>query len=584
METTFNKKYKDRDPMETVSIIHSFFVYKGFNIQVERLAETECGTWGCVVILFANDQFIFSQNGKGTTKEFALASGYAELFERFSNKLGIYNNPILGKAYTDLNYKTNDYYLCKDEKFLSAEDIFEDIDTSQWLNTLFNTRAQSEQYLNIICQNGIIGVPYNNFGADDIKYWDPRIITHMMMSSGLAAGNTVEEALVQGMSEIFEHYAGAKIHQNKYDKYYSINRTILPRYLQNIITRIESKGNRIKIFDLSYNTGVPVCMALLMNKFSYNYHINFGSAPTFNLAVERTLTELYQNKFTYWAVDKMAEQKPFYGVPWYETYINGFSSFPRSDRFPEDILLKSVEIDNYNQEIFLDSSQKYSNSFLMEYYNEICKDLNTSIFYHNNSPIKEMAAIQIFCPGLDLKPHEKALYVSLTTEEKDIIFNQCIGYWSALQKIKEVNCDKEAILDIMSQLKNIEKTEKKTAFGFLLGSDWFYPYPKARGYQGENLLNIFLNDETPYEQLLLDEIANIFKRPARKNCVIANYAQADYDFNTAYELLKNLGISIFEEEYKLYKERWYMFYQVFIKEYQAHFNSSQNDIFLLGNC
>ena len=130
METTFNKKYKDRDPMETVSIIHSFFVYKGFNIQVERLAETECGTWGCVVILFANDQFIFSQNGKGATREFALASGYAELFERFCNKLGIYNNPILGKAYTDLNYEANGYYLCKGEKFLSVEHIFEDLDIS----------------------------------------------------------------------------------------------------------------------------------------------------------------------------------------------------------------------------------------------------------------------------------------------------------------------------------------------------------------------------------------------------------------------------------------------------------------------
>ena len=38
------------------------------------------------------------------------------------------------------------------------------------------------------------------------KYYDPRLLYRMSASNGLAAGNTYEEACVQGISEIFERY------------------------------------------------------------------------------------------------------------------------------------------------------------------------------------------------------------------------------------------------------------------------------------------------------------------------------------------------------------------------------------------
>ena len=41
---------------------------------------------------------------------------------------------------------------------------------------------------------------------NDKLYLNPHIINKIIGSDGLAAGNTLEEAIVQGLSEIYEHY------------------------------------------------------------------------------------------------------------------------------------------------------------------------------------------------------------------------------------------------------------------------------------------------------------------------------------------------------------------------------------------
>jgi len=115
----------------------------------------------------------------------------------------------------------------------------------------------------------------------------------------MAAGNTLEEALVQGISEIFEHYVQEQYLKNPPKELHEISINLMNTSNQNIINNIEKLGKKIKIFDLSYNYKVPVCMSVLYNTISYNYIINFSSAPTIQIAIERALTELYQNINSY---------------------------------------------------------------------------------------------------------------------------------------------------------------------------------------------------------------------------------------------------------------------------------------------
>ena len=115
-------------------------------------------------------------------------------------------------------------------------------------------------------------------------------------SDGLAAGNTIEEAAVQGMSEIYEHYVTDRIYYEKNTVYYELNLDkMLPslsNYLVEIITNIKKEGYSLSILDLSYNFNMPVLMSIVIDK-NHLMYIDLGAAPTFEIALERTLTEIY---------------------------------------------------------------------------------------------------------------------------------------------------------------------------------------------------------------------------------------------------------------------------------------------------
>ena len=78
------EKYKDRTPEETISIIKQFFNNRGFTIR-ESYRPSNINTHSFGIELYYKDYYITSSNGKGMTKEFALASGMGELYERFHN-------------------------------------------------------------------------------------------------------------------------------------------------------------------------------------------------------------------------------------------------------------------------------------------------------------------------------------------------------------------------------------------------------------------------------------------------------------------------------------------------------------------
>ena len=94
IETCLNNHYKDRQPEETIQIIKQFFLDRGFFIKEEPLIG-ESGTWSYKIALLFNNDTILMSNGKGMTQSFALASGLAELYERFCTKLNIFQNTFL---------------------------------------------------------------------------------------------------------------------------------------------------------------------------------------------------------------------------------------------------------------------------------------------------------------------------------------------------------------------------------------------------------------------------------------------------------------------------------------------------------
>ena len=201
-----NNKYKDLEPKKTIENIKNFFKSKNLEIIHYVFQSQESSTWSCYVKLLSYNQVILQTCGKGQTEEFALASGYGEMYERFCNYLNIIFNPISYNLMIENSYKKNHYYLDKNEKLLSFQDLKNNKNLFENLKKIFGNEDNLEIFTKLISGEKIIGVPYKNcFNFSQIEYYDPRLLVKLNSSSGMAAGNTIEEALVQGISEIFEH-------------------------------------------------------------------------------------------------------------------------------------------------------------------------------------------------------------------------------------------------------------------------------------------------------------------------------------------------------------------------------------------
>ena len=89
-------------PEETVEIIKKFFTKKGFKVTITDFNQSEIGTWYCRISIYLHGNLVLGANGKGTSKEYALASGFAELYERFSNRFNYVMSPLFFRDYIQL--------------------------------------------------------------------------------------------------------------------------------------------------------------------------------------------------------------------------------------------------------------------------------------------------------------------------------------------------------------------------------------------------------------------------------------------------------------------------------------------------
>lgn len=254
-------------------------------------------------------------------------------------------------------------------------------------------------------------------------YLNPEMLNFIQGSDGLAAGNTIEEAIVQAMSEIYEHYATDKLYYNNSSEiiYYQLNlhkmKSTLPEYLNNIIDKIEEGGYHLMVYDLSYNFNVPVLAAIIIDSY-HVVHLNLGAAPVFNIALERTLTEIYQGRIQF----KINECNKYYMKPYraytiaQSTYTN-ISSITLRDNYPEELLLNKINVSDYNHQIFLEDNS-YSNNDLLSYYLKLNSMNNFEIYIRDLSQIQEIRAIRLFCANQTIFPWKHDIYKLIPLETR----------------------------------------------------------------------------------------------------------------------------------------------------------------------
>lgn len=278
------KSYKNLTPIETIHKIRKIlFKNNIFLIESMQKKDPLTGICSCRVII-GNDNvrdLNIGSNGKGMNTEYALASAYAEFIERFQN------GALFWKLLGITSSSSGSFSVTKSD--------FTNI-TKRFINSIYGESKDNDDIISkyIESLNEFKVISMNEYQSENNVLLPSELFNRMTGSNGMASGNTILEATIQGLSEIFERYAIQELFLNKLtppqiDNEYFEGTEILKR-----IKKLEKRGIKFKILDCSLDKGLPV-LGLLLEK-NNKYHIHFGADPSPITALERCLTETLQGR------------------------------------------------------------------------------------------------------------------------------------------------------------------------------------------------------------------------------------------------------------------------------------------------
>lgn len=236
-------------------------------------------------------------NGKGASHKACLASALGEYFERLSC------NYFFADFYLGETFSNDDFVHYPDERWFQAdgeimplglldEDLWNYYDPEKQLKPaqLFDTNSGTGQ-------RGICALPYQR-QKDGKTIWFPvNVIGNIYVSNGMSAGNTANEARVQALSEVFERYVKNRI---------IAQGICLPEVPDEVIKRfpgiaasideLKRHGYHLRIADASLGGKFPVMSVTLINPKNGSVFASFGAHPSFEVTLERTVTELLQGR------------------------------------------------------------------------------------------------------------------------------------------------------------------------------------------------------------------------------------------------------------------------------------------------
>jgi ribosomal protein S12 methylthiotransferase accessory factor len=301
MVMTANTPNETFIPSKDASLESSISTLQGklaaLDIHIEEkswLNEVE-GIWS-VHIINRDCKRLFT-NGKGASELAARASALGEFFERLST-----------------NYFWTDYYL--GENLANAD--FVHYPNEQWfplagdawptgiltpeLQKFYNPEgtAVASKLIDLNSGNqdrGICAIPYTRLRDDKTVYFPVNLIGNIYVSNGMSAGNTKMEARTQALAEIFERNIKNRIIAEGICLP-DVPEAVINRYprIAAGIKQLRDAGYGILVKDASLGGQYPVMNVTLLHPEDQGCFASFGAHPRFEVALERSLTELLQGR------------------------------------------------------------------------------------------------------------------------------------------------------------------------------------------------------------------------------------------------------------------------------------------------
>ncbi len=287
---------KDLPLEQTIANMSALLADLGMKIEISSWRNIVPNVWS-LHIRDAASPLCFT-NGKGATKESALASALGEFIERLNCNF-FYNDQFFGVdiAQSDFVHYPNEKWFTSSGDDKLPQGVLDDYclaiynpDNELRTSHLIDTNSG-------MARRGVCSIPYKRNSDGEMVYFPSNLIENLFLSNGMSAGNNLAEAKVQCLSEIFERAVKKQIIAEE---------ITLPDVPEHIIAKypsilagiqgLEAQGFPVVVKDASLGGQFPVMCVTLMNPKTGGVFASFGAHPSFEVALERSLTELLQGR------------------------------------------------------------------------------------------------------------------------------------------------------------------------------------------------------------------------------------------------------------------------------------------------
>ncbi|MDR6610579.1 OsmC domain/YcaO domain-containing protein [Pseudomonas synxantha] len=287
---------KDLPLEQTIANMSGILADLGMKIEIASWRNIVPNVWS-LHIRDAHSPMCFT-NGKGATKEGALASALGEFIERLNCNF-FYNDQFWGEDIANaafVHYPDERWFKPGPKDELPSEILDEyclkiyDRDGELRGSHLYDTNSGNTQ-------RGICSLPFVRQSDNEVVYFPSNLIENLFLSNGMSAGNTLAEAQVQCLSEIFERAVKREILEGEM-ALPDVPQEVLAKYPGILagIQGLEEQGFPVLVKDASLGGEFPVMCVTLMNPRTGGVFASFGAHPSLEVALERSLTELLQGR------------------------------------------------------------------------------------------------------------------------------------------------------------------------------------------------------------------------------------------------------------------------------------------------
>ncbi|MDQ7970010.1 MAG: OsmC domain/YcaO domain-containing protein [Oxalicibacterium faecigallinarum] len=287
---------KDLPLEQTIANMSALLMNLGIKIEIASWRNIVPNVWS-LHIRDAHSSMCFT-NGKGATKESALASALGEYIERLSNN-HFYAGAFWGEEIANaafVHYPDEQWFKPGRKDALPKEILDDytrpiyDPDGELRGSHLIDTNSGN-------AKRGICSLPFVRHSDGEVVYFPSNLVENLYASNGMSAGNTLAEAQVQCLSEIFERAVKREILEGEI-ALPDVPQDVLAKYPGIVagIKGLEEQGFPVLVKDASLGGVYPVMCVTLMNPRTGGVFASFGAHPSLQVALERSLTELMQGR------------------------------------------------------------------------------------------------------------------------------------------------------------------------------------------------------------------------------------------------------------------------------------------------